>query len=149
MITYKKCEIFCLIPASFLKFVNIEKQITDLLKQLNDSQVISDTEDKKLKPRGSRFGILYGLCKIRKSLIDNCPPFRPILSAIKTPSYNIAKHLVPNLESITTNQFTIKNSFEFAKEVIEQDSGLFMASLDAGSFFTKIPVEEAINISCD
>ena len=59
--------------------INIEKQITDLLKQLNDSQVISDTEYNKLKPRGSRFGILYGLCKIHKSLIDNCSPFLPIL----------------------------------------------------------------------
>ena len=129
--------------------VNIEKQITDLLKQLNDSQIISDTEYKKLKPRGSRFGILYGLCKIDKSLIDNCPPFRPILSAIKTPSYNIAKYLVPILEPITTNKFTIKNSFEFAKEVIEQDSGLYMASLDVESLFTNIPLEETINISCD
>ena len=129
--------------------VNIEKEITDLLKQLNDSQVISDTEYKKLKPRGSRFGILYGLCKIHKSLIDNCPPFRPILSAIKTPSYNIAKHLVPILEPITANKFTIKNSFEFAKEVIEQDSGLYMASLDVESLFTKILLEETINISCD
>ena len=99
--------------------VDIEKQITDLLKQLNDSQVISDTEYKKLKPRGSRFGTLYGRCKIHKSLIDNCPPFCPILSAIKTPSYNIAKYLVSILEPITTNKFTIKNSFEFAKEVIE------------------------------
>ena len=130
-------------------FVNIEKQITDLLKQLNDSQVISDTEYKKLKPKGSRFGILYGLCKIHKSLIDNCPPFRPILSAIKTPSYNIAKHLLPILEPITTNKFTIKNSFEFAKEVIEQDSGLYMASLDVESLFTNIQLEETINISCD
>ena len=42
---------------------NIEKQITDLLKQL----VISDTDYKKLKPRGLRFGTLYGLCKIHKS----------------------------------------------------------------------------------
>ena len=132
---------------SFL--VNIEKQITDLLKQLNDSQVISDTEYKKLKPRGSRFGILYGICKIHKCLIDNCPPFRPILSAIKTPSYNIAKYLVPLLEPITTNKFTIKNSFEFAKEFIEQDSGLYMASLDVESIFTNIPLEETINISCD
>ena len=129
--------------------VNIEKQITDLLKQLNDSQVISDTEYKKLKPRGSRFGILYGLCKIHKSLINNCPPFGPILSAIKPPSYSIANHLVPILEPITTNKFTIKNSFEFAKEVIEQDSGLYMASLDVESLFTNIPLEETINISCD
>ena len=120
----------------------------DLLKQLNDSQVISDTEYKKLKPRGSRFGISYGLCKIHKSLIDNCPPLRPILSAIKTPSYNIAKHLVPILELLTTNKFIIKNSFEFAKEVVEQDYG-FMTSLDVESVFTNIPLEETINISCD
>ena len=81
-------------------------------------------------------------------MIDNCPPFRPILSAIKTPSYNIAKYLVPILEPITTNKFTIKNSFEFAKEVTEQGSGLFMASLDVESLFTNIPLEETINISC-
>ena len=62
--------------------INIEKHITDLLKQLKDSQVISDTEYKKLKPKGLRFGILCGLCKTRKRLIDNCPPLRPILSAI-------------------------------------------------------------------
>ena len=61
----------------------------------------------------------------------------------------IDKHLVPILEPITTNKFTIKNSFEFAKEVIEQDSGLYMASLDVKSLFTNIPLEETINISCD
>ena len=145
----KFSEVFITNEKNLNFLVNIEKQITDLLKQLNDSQVISDTEYKKLKPRDSRFGILYGLCKIHKSLIDNCPPFRHILSAIKTPSYNIAKYLVPILEPISTNKFTIKNSFEFAKEVIEQDSGLYMASLDVESFFTNIPLEETINISCD
>ena len=79
-------------------FINIEKQIADPLKQLNESQVISDTEYKNLKPRGSRFGILYGLCEIHKSLIDNCPPFRPILSAIKTPSYKIANEIKWNFK---------------------------------------------------
>ena len=71
------------------------------------------------------------------------------LSAIKTPSYNIAEHLFPILEPITTNKFTIKNSFEFAKEVIEQDSGFYMASLDVESLFTNIPLQETINISRD
>ena len=77
------------------------------------------------------------------------PSLRPVLSAIKTSSYNIAKHLVPILQPITTNTLTIKNSFEFSKEVIEQDFGLFMASLDVGSFFTNIPLEETVNISWD
>ena len=35
--------------------VNVEKHITDF-------EVISETVYKSLKPRGSRFGILYGLC---------------------------------------------------------------------------------------
>ena len=62
------------------------------------------------------------------------------MSAIKTPSYNIAKHLVPLLELVTTNKF---------KEVTEQDSGLFMASLDVESLFTNTRLEETTNISCD
>ena len=76
-------------------------------------------------------------------------PFWVHFVSYQTPSYNIVKHLVPILEPITTNQFTIKNSFEFAKEVIEQDSGLFKASIDVKSLFTNIPLEETINISCD
>ena len=102
-----------------------------------------------MKPRGSRFGILYGLCKVHKQLVDNCPPFRPIMSAIKTPTYNLAKFLVPLLEPITTNMYTVKNSFEFSKEIVDQDAGLFMASLDVESLFTNIPLEETISVCCD
>ena len=70
----------CIAKEQNLNFlINIEKQITDLLKQLNDSQEISDTKCKKLIPRGSRFDILYGLCEIYKSFIDNFPPLQPIL----------------------------------------------------------------------
>ena len=82
-------------------------------------------------------------------MIDNNLPLWAILSAIKTPSYDIAKHLVPLLEPITTNKFTIKNRFEFAKEFIEKNSGLFKVSLDVESLFTNIPLEETINISSD
>ena len=129
--------------------VNVEKDITDLLKDLKNSEVISVTVYKSLKPRGSGFGILYGLCKFHKQLVDNCPPFRPIMSAIKTPTYNLAKFLVPLLEPITTNMYTVKNSFEFAKEIADQDPGLFMASLDIESLFTNIPLEETISLCCD
>ena len=70
----------CIAKEQNLNFlINIEKQITDLLKQLNDSQETSDTKCKKLIPRGSRFDILYGLCEIHKSFIDNFPPLQPIL----------------------------------------------------------------------
>ena len=77
------------------------------------------------------------------------PPLRPILSAIKTPSYNLAKFLVPLIEPITKNNFTVKNSFEFSKKICKQNPEYFMASLDVESLFTNIPLEETIKICCD
>ena len=93
-----------------------------------------------MKPRGFRFDILYGLCKIHKSSIENFSSFRSILSAIKTLSYNLAKLLDPILEPITTNRFAIKRSFDFVKEIIEKDSGLFVASLYTDSHFFTVPI---------
>ena len=73
------------------------------------------------------------------------PKFRPILSAINTPGYNLAKFLIPILEPLTHNEFTVKDSFSFAKEITKYDSSLFMASLDVESLFTNIPLKETIN----
>ena len=42
--------------------------------------------------------------------------------------------------------YTMKNSFEFAQKIADQDAGLFMASLDV---FTNIPLEETISVCCD
>ena len=65
-----------------------------------------------------------------------------ILSAVGTPTYNIAKFLVPILSCLTINKFTVKNSFSFAKEMAEQDSSFYVGSLDGDSLFTNIPLEE-------
>ena len=40
----------------------------------------------------------------------------------------------------------MKDSFEFAKIICEQDTGLFMASLDIDSLFTNFPPHETIDI---
>ena len=73
------------------------------------------------------------------------PKFRPILSAIDTPRSNLAKFLIHILEPLTHNEFTVKDSFSFAKEITKYDSYLFMASLDVESLFTNIPLKETIN----
>ena len=61
-------------------------------------------------------------------------------------SYNIAKFLVPILKSLTTNDYTPKNTFEFSRDILNQNSNLFMASLDVDSLFANIPLDETINI---
>ena len=84
------------------------------------------------------------LCKVHKEIINNCPPSGPILSAINTPTYNLAKFLVPILKSLTSNfkifnEYTVKDSFTFSEETVEQDS-------DVDSFFSNIPLEETFDI---
>ena len=147
---FKKFLKTSIVDDKHLNFIiGIEKKLTNLLKELKASEAISETDYKKLKPRGSSFGVLYGLCKTHKKVLDKCPPLRPILSAIKTPSYNLAKFLVPLIEPITKNNFTVKNSFEFSKEICEQNPEYFMASLDVESLFINIPLKETIKICCD
>ena len=101
---------------------------------------------KCLYPQGSQSGIMYGSSKIDKPLVNGFPKLRPILSALNTGTYKWAKFSVPLLRHLTSNQFTLKDSFEFTKIICEQDAGLFMASLDVDSLFSNVLLEETINI---
>ena len=47
------------------------------------------------------------------------------------------------------NEYTLKDSFEFAKDMINQNSNCFMASLDVDSLFTNVPLDEIIKICID
>ena len=67
-------------------------------------------------------------CKVHKKCVDDCLPFRSILSGLQTPTYKLAKYLVPILESLTTNKYTVKDSFNFTTDIVEQDSSNFMGS---------------------
>ena len=58
----------------------------NLLKELKASEIISEIDYKKLKQRGSSFGVLYDLRKTHKKVLEKFPPFRSILLAIKTSS---------------------------------------------------------------
>ena len=129
--------------------INQEKRLKSVYKTLLDNGSINKEVYNKLCPTGSRPGIMYGLPKVHKPCVDNCPPYKPIPSAIGTPTYNLAKFLVPIMSPLTTNEFTAKDSFSFAKEIVSQDSNLFMASLDVDSLFTNIPLHETIQICVD
>ena len=126
--------------------IHMENKIVELLKRLKEKQEISDKVYKELYPTGSKPGILYGLCKIHKSIVDGVPPFRPILSAIGTPTYKLAKFFVPLLEPLTYNQYAIKDSFSFCEELKHFNTNLIMASFDIESLFTKIPLQETIDL---
>ena len=81
--------------------------------------------------------------------MNGVPKFRPILSAIGTTSYKLAKFLVPILKPLETNEYVIKDSFAFASEVRTFNPILTMASMDIESLFTNLPLAETIDICCD
>ena len=124
----------------------MENRVTAVLKNLRDKKEISSEQYKDLSLSGSRPAIMYGLAKVHKVATDDLPSFRPILSAIGTPTYKLAKFLVPILEPLTTNEYTIKDSFTFAEELQSFDSKLVVASFDIESLFSNIPLKEAIDL---
>ena len=69
------------------------------------------------------------------------PVFRPMLSFLQIPIYNLAKFLVPILNHLTKMECTVKDSFQFAEEVCEEDPTVSMGGLDLDSLFTNIPLD--------
>ena len=116
--------------------LDMEENIKSCLDNLIDDGYLSDDDYKFLKPCGSKPGVMYGLCKVHNSVSDDdpVPPFRPILSAIGTCTYNLAKFFVPVLRELTVNEYTVKDSFSFCKEIVSQNSDLFMASFDVNHY---------------
>ena len=143
----RKFEKVTLKNDAFLNFVvNQEKRIDTIFKNLVDSNSMSKEMCKFVKPVGTRPGIVYGNCKLHKQQVDGCRPLRSILSALQTPTYNLAKFLVPIVNPLIKNEYTVKDSSQFAEEICKQGSTLSMGSLDVDSLFTNIPLDETIDI---
>ena len=111
-------------------FIHMEERIIGLPKSLEDQGEISEKEKNDLYPSGFKAGVLYWLAKIHKTLEDGILSFRPILSAIGTPTNKLAKFCDQSLKPLTNNEYTIKDSLSFAKEVLEFDPLLSIASFD-------------------
>ena len=122
-----------------------ERKLKDILKPLYDKGCFTKSQYLKICPSWSKPGILYGQAKVHKSVKDNCPSLRPILSAVGTPTYGIAKFLVPFLKPLTENEYTVHDSLLFANDVRKLSSKNLMANLDLENQFTNIPLEETID----
>ena len=85
--------------------------------------------------------MVLGSCKVHEKCADGCPPLRPNFSVLQTPAYELAKYLVSILEPLTNNKDTVNDSFEFATEIVYQNSSKFMESLGIDSLSTNIPFE--------
>ena len=131
----------------FRTIIKQEDKINRLLTKMKSKKEIPGEVYSSLHSSGSRPGILYGLPKVHKS----GAPLRPILSAIGTAGYNLAKFLLPIIKPITLNRYTVQDSFTFAQEIqnYPDSSNYIMASFDVKSLFTNLPLDETIQIATD
>ena len=84
----------------------------------------------------------FPLYQFHKPAFNGFSKLRPILPAINTGTYKWAKFFVPLLKPSTSNNYALKDSFEFAKYITQQKSKLLMASLDVDSLFANVPLDE-------
>lgn len=102
--------------------------------------VISNKSHHELEVIGSKPCILYSLPKVHK------PNFllRPIVYALGTHAYKLAKCLFPLPRPFSTNSYTINDTFGFVKEVTEQTINTnyaVIASFNLKSLFKNIPLD--------
>ena len=111
---------------------------------MKNEEKISEKEFDSICSVGTMPEILYGNPKVHQTVINNTPKFRPILSAINTPTYSLAKFLNPILSPLINNEFAVKSSFDFAEEVVNYNHNLSMASPVVESLFTNILLKGTI-----
>ena len=129
-------------PPQFNMIFKVEDKINRTLKQLKDDSVINNDTYQNLYSSGSSFSILYGLPKIHKQNV----PLRPILAAYNSPNFSIAKFLVPLLNHLSINEFSLPNSASFIPDILKQNPKNHMISFDVQSLFTNVPLHETIEI---
>ena len=154
------------LPSDCAKFVKIEfnpkhtfnqdiRHLLDMkfeikyrLDNLYNHNDLSKDNYKFLKPCACKLGVMYGLCKVHKTTTDNdnVPAFRLLLSAIDTGNYNLSKFFVSILKQFGINEYTVKDSFSFSKEILDQNPNIFMASFDFQLLFPNISLDETIDI---
>ena len=85
----------------------------NILKDLNNKEEITEVDYNHLYLNGSRRDTLHVLSKVHKPVPNRCPSYRPFLLPINIPSYKLAKFVVPLLTPLTSNDYSIKDSFDW------------------------------------
>jgi hypothetical protein len=108
------------------------------------AQALDNVVYERIYTAGAKPGVLYGLPKVHKENL----PIRPIISAIGTYNYNLAKWLDEIIKPfVDESKYLLKDTFDFVNKVkLLNNTEVGMGSFDVESLFTNVPLEETIDI---
>lgn len=130
-------------------YKNLEKnpisKITRLVKRAIKETNLDEKLKKCLTPENEITPCIYGAPKIHKTYV----PLRPIVNTIGSPTYELAKYVIRNLTPLVgkTSSY-IKDSNQYVEFIKHAKIGLGdkIVSFDVVQLFTKIPLDEAIQV---
>ena len=122
-----------------------ERMLNEKLKELERSGELDKHLRSRFTAQHSYTPQLYGLPKIHKPDI----PLRPIVASIGSATYNLEKELARIISPLRgkTDSY-VRNSKDFVQKIrdINIHDSEIMVSFDVKSLFTKVPMDEALEI---
>ena len=120
------------------------------LKKLEKREEITEEIYKKIRPMNAQPARAHGLPKTHKEYED-LPPFRPVIDTIGSTHYKVGKHLCEILKPLSTNEYTLKDSFDAAERIrnipeTAKNDGYKFVSFDVVSLFTNVPLKRTLDI---
>ena len=125
-------------------FLILKKGVTDPLKKRKNKNAISEETYNKLKPIVQNWGHFIDQLKCINSSKMDSHHLEPFFQQLVPPTYKLAQYLASVLSDTIQNEFTTKDSFTFADEILTRLSDLCM---DIDALFTNIPLDETVDIS--
>ena len=127
----------------YKQIIKLERKNNRLVDKMVADGVVTSLQGNKLKSRGSRPGVMYGLPKVHKQNV----PMRPILSMSGSFNYELSRYMVPVLAPLSRNEYTVSDSFDFVQDIGQKTNHNYvMASFDVKSLYTNVPVRETCEI---
>ena len=126
------------------------KLLQSYLRTLLHRKEITKAKFDLMRPKNAKPARVHGLPKIHKEFL-NIPKFRPIIDTTGTSHCLVGKYLASLLYPLTTNEFSIKDSFDAASKIKAIPSYLFengyqCISFDVESLFTNVLIKRTVDI---
>ena len=117
---------------------------------LFNKEEISEQEKKDMRPMAVQLGRAHGLPKTHKDM-NTIPKFRLIINTNGTPCNDVGRYLAKLLNPLTTNEFSLKDSYNATTRIqnIPQDlfdKGYQFISFNVESLFINVPLTKTIDI---